>query len=364
MATISSLTARKILNSRGEWTLSVELEDEDGTQVSDSAPEGESKGIFEAEYVKPEHAVEQVQSIVAPALKGMDSKDQFAVDRKLVELEVGANVKIGVSRACARLGAESRRMPLWKHISEIYQTKPAAPRLFINVLEGGMHAHNNLVFQEYLAIPKANTIARSVEIGRRVYKALRDELKADVGDEGGLVANFKDALEPLGLLGREADIDLGMDAAANNVDLPPAELFALYRQMNLFYLEDPFKENDFENFKKLKEEMGEKSIIAGDDLTTTNLARMRKAKEEDAINGVIIKPDQIGTLTQAMEAVRQAREWGWAVVVSHRGGETNDDFVADLAWAVAADGLKLGGLARGERIAKYNRLLAIEEDEA
>ena len=195
-----------------------------------------------------------------------------------------------------------------------------------------------------------------------------------MGDEGGFAPNFPDELAPFEILKKVIDeeglsdkFDLGMDAAASNVDVSSQELIKTYEEIkkkfNVLYLEDLFGEEDFENFSKLKESIGNNTIIAGDDLTTTNIKRMKIAKEKESINGIIIKPNQIGTLTETIQAIKLAKEWGWFVIVSHRSGETNDDFIVDLALGTGADGLKIGSPARGERIAKLNRILQIQRNE-
>ena len=257
------------------------------------------------------------------------------------------------------------------------------PRLFMNVVNGGLHAGNNLHFQEYLIIPRARTFKESIDIGTAVYHALGAALvkakgrgAANLGDEGGFAPNFKNDLEPFQMLRAVAKrlkldkkIDFGMDAAATDVKgLSRQQLSNTYKKLikeySPLYIEDPFGENDFKNFAAITAANNIKNKsklwIAGDDLTTTNTDRMEMAQAKKSVNAIIIKPNQIGTVTETLNAVRLARQYKWAVVVSHRSGETNDDFIADLAYGVAADGFKLGAPARGERIAKYNRLLEIE----
>jgi enolase len=253
----------------------------------------------------------------------------------------------------------------------------------MNVVNGGLHAGNNLHFQEYLIIPKARTFKESVDIGTAIYHALGMALvkakgrgAANLGDEGGFAPNFKSDLEPFQMLRAVAKklkldkkIDLGIDAAATDIKgLSRLQLNNTYKKLikeySPLYIEDPFGENDFKNFATFTATNTTKTKlklwIAGDDLTTTNTDRMEMAQAKKSVNAIIIKPNQIGTITETLNAVRLARQYKWAVVISHRSGETNDDFIADLAYGVAADGFKLGAPARGERIAKYNRLLEIE----
>jgi len=230
-----------------------------------------------------------------------------------------------------------------------------------------------------LVIVGGSEMKRSVGQGVLIYKELEKLLVADfgkgaanVGDEGGFAPNFSDNLLPFDYLARAikevgiSGVRLGVDVAASDVKKSPDELFKLYREakkkFDLMYIEDPFGENDDSNFAKLTTEIGASTIIAGDDLTTTSAESIEKFGKAGAINGVIIKPNQIGSLTEALAAVRMARKHKIAVVASHRSGETDDDFIADFAWAIGADGLKLGAPARGERIAKYDRLLEIERE--
>lgn len=385
MPKITSITSRKILNSRCEWTIEVAVSVGEKLQASFAVPEGKSKGSFEAKYVEPETAIKNIKEIIEPELEGFDSTNQEKIDKKLIELDgtpqkskLGANAILGVSIACAKVSALSLGIPLFKYLQKISgSTVSKHPRLYINMIEGGVHAGGGLDFQEYLVIPKAESIGEAVSLGKELYQNLREYLRknigagaTNIGDEGGFAPGIGDNLEPFSIirevaknLGMEGKIDFGMDAAANNVGSNASELSAIYHKIKneygLAYIEDPFKEEDFESFGALKKELGDSVVIAGDDLTATNLTRMKKAHDADSINGVVIKPNQIGTISETFEAVSLARKWNWAVIVSHRGGETNDDFIADLACAVGADGIKLGGLSRGERIAKYNRLLEI-----
>lgn len=387
---ILNLSARPILDSRGEWTIEVTVELEGGIRSKASVPQGKSKGALEAKFVSPEEAVKNVEEKMAPALIGKDVSDQFGIDKALIKLDgkpdkskLGANAILGVSMACARTSAASNEVPLWFYLRQLAgegALKDVRPRLFVNVINGGLHAGNNLNFQEYIVIPKTDDLDESVRLSADFYSNLKEYLAENfapsalnVGDEGGFACNFKDDMEPFRILKKLADgpkffgkIDFGMDAAVSGRGLEKNYLLDFYKQAlketDLIYLEDPFSEDEFISFRELLEEFGEKMIIAGDDLTVTNVSIMKKAKKEKSVNGVIIKPNQIGTLTETLEAVKFARDSGWAVIVSHRSGETNDDFAADLAFGVGAEGFKLGAPARGERVAKYNRLLEIEKE--
>jgi enolase len=394
---IHSLEARPILDSRGDWTVEVSLETKDGVRAVASAPEGKSTGSSEARAFPAKRAVRNVNERIAPWMARNDFKDQVALDAFLCKLDgtplkakLGANAVLPVSVAFARATALAKRIPLWRLIrlnlgdKKLANGKRSAyPRLFINVINGGLHAGNNLDFQEYLVIPKCRTIAKSVDVGVKLYHALGNALEkkkgrtaVDLGDEGGFAPNFKNNLEPFRILWSvakklhlENEIDLGMDAAATNIKrIGDKKLEATYIKLvqdyKLIYIEDPFGEKDFLAFAALNLHFKDKTWIAGDDLTTTNVRNMMRAHAEESVNAVIVKPNQIGTVTEALNAVRLARKYGWAVIASHRSGETDDDFIADFAYGVRADGIKLGAPARGERDAKYNRLLEIETREA
>lgn len=425
---IRTLTARPILDSRGMWTVETTLELANGVRATASVPQGKSVGSAEARPLPAPIAARKINNVIAPKLKRVNlhaSRDgtaggrneQAALDALLIRLDgtgfksnLGANAILATSIAFARASAETNNVPLWKYIRDIYGVPVHAsrdlahPRLFINVINGGLHAGNNLDFQEYLIIPKCSTIRKSVDIGTQVYHALGETLArakgktaTNIGDEGGYAPNFKDDLEPFRILRMVVKklklvkkVDFGMDAAATDIKkVRHKELESVYvkllREEDFIYLEDPFNEEDFLSFAALTMHYGAGSAerargggrgmrgthgkdraprwIAGDDLTTTNAHRMERAHAENSVNAVIVKPNQIGTVSEALDAVRTARKYGWAVVASHRSGETNDDFIADFAYGVGADGLKLGAPARGERIAKYNRLLEIEAGE-
>ncbi len=392
---IKSISATSILDSRGEQTLEVTVTLSDKRSVRASVPQGKSTGSHEAHCVLVKDAIAHIQDVIAPKLKNMDPTDLKAIDDRMIALDgtpdktvLGGNTLLGVSIACARAGALVDDVPLWKHIQSLAELRKdgvrgaGSPRLFVNVINGGLHAGNSLDIQEYLVAPKRQGFSDAIDVATRFYQALRTELvsmkgpsASNLGDEGGFAPNFKNDLEPLEVMKDVARklhllgaVDFGLDIAANSVSKNSAARFAMYekmkRQFGVFYLEDPFNEENFDDFTKLTSQLGEDTLIAGDDLTTTNILRMKEARDRKSVNTVIIKPNQIGTLSEAIAAVRFARENDWTVVVSHRSGETNDDFIADFACGVHADGLKLGAPARGERIAKYNRLLEIEREQS
>jgi enolase len=389
---ISSLSAHPILDSRGQWTVEVTLTLQNGVRATASVPQGKSTGATEARALPAAAAVRSINTTIATRIIHKDFLDQAAVDEFLVRLDgtagksrLGANAILAVSIAFLRAIARTKKVPLWKHVRDEYgiwvdPTSTALhPRLFMNVVNGGLHAGNNLHFQEYLIIPRTRTFRESIDIGTAIYHALGAALvrakgpgASNLGDEGGFAPNFKNDLEPFAMLRAVAKklkldkkIDFGIDAAATDIKgLSRQQLNNAYKKLIKeyapLYIEDPFSENDFKNFAAITA-ANKKLWIAGDDLTTTNTDRMEMAHAKKCVNAIIIKPNQIGTVTETLNAVRLAREYRWAVVVSHRSGETNDDFIADFAYGVAADGFKLGAPARGERVAKYNRLLEIEE---
>ncbi|MBI5742390.1 MAG: phosphopyruvate hydratase [Candidatus Niyogibacteria bacterium] len=387
---IKRITARQILDSRGDWTVEVELELKSGVTVRASVPQGKSVGAREAASVPADKAVQNVVKTIAPAVTKREFADQRAFDEFLIELDgtpaktrLGANAILAVSTAFARACAVENGVPLWKYLRKTFgaKNKPKRlPRLFINVINGGLHAGNNLLFQEYLAIPRTKNFSEAVDLGRQVYFGLRQYLEnnfgerdLNVGDEGGFAPNFTDELEPFVILARvvrqlslKEKIDFGADVAANNVNYEAKMLADIYHDLRqgfgAIYLEDPFREDDLSNFAELTKKFGNDVLVAGDDLTATNAGRMAEVRQAGAVNAMIVKPNQIGTVTEAWDAAMLAKSYGWEPVASHRSGETNDDFIADFAVAIEAFGLKLGAPARGERTAKYNRLLEIEKE--
>lgn len=388
MSKIKSCQSRKILDSRGDWTIESEVTLESGISAVASIPQGKSTGKREALSLTAEQAVINVDTSINEILKGVEVVDQNRVDQIMLEFDatrnksnLGANAILSISTAVARAAALESDLPLWSHLRNLYgkNTAGTTPRLFANCINGGVHSGSGLEVQEYVVVSNLGTVRESVEFGANFYKKLKEILvktfgatAVDTGDEGGFAPPMTDNLLPLFYmrqalleLGLESNVELGIDAAASNIKRNPDELKNWYRQMkkeyNLLYIEDPFGENDFDDFVSLNKEFGGRPMIIGDDLTTTNQEEIEKAALAGAVNGVIIKPNQIGTVTETLEAIRMAKKYNLFTIVSHRSGETDDHFIADLAWAVGADGIKLGAPARGERVAKYNRLLEIEE---
>ncbi len=356
-----------------------------GERARASVPTGRSRGRREAVVKPATEAVRLLTEVVAPALV-RHALDPVLIDKTLLALDgtsnksrLGGNTTLAVSLAAARLAAQRQGEPLWRFLATWAGTTPAPPRLLANLINGGLHAGNGLVLQEFMVIPPRRGLRETIEKLIQVYGTLRAGLRErfgpaaiNLGDEGGFAPPLTDDELPLGLIRAAAaaanagEIDLGIDAAASNTRLGPSELRPLYenliRQYDLWYLEDPFAEDDLASHAWLLARYPQRPLVVGDDLTVTNASLIKEVAAARAANGVIIKPNQAGTLTEALAAVAAARVAGWRVFVSHRSGETNDSFVADLACAIGADGFKLGAPARGERVAKYNRLLAIEEE--
>jgi len=381
MPKIVGLEGNVITDSRGDDTVEVLLRLKSGAVIIASVPQGKSVGTHEAVSLPARDAKERIERVIAPAVTGRDVREEKHIDELLIKLDgteckerLGANAMLAVSIAVARAAAEVENVPLWKRLRmrKKFRVTGTPPRLLVNLIEGGMHASNRLMFQEYLALPRALEMRDAVRAAYRLYEALEAELGARgigarAGDEGGFAPNIADPIMPLELIAAAAvrageEIDIGLDAAANAVSHSAWERETLYVEMAkrypFTYLEDPCKEDEFVEFAGLKRRLKGVTIV-GDDLTTTNLARMERARKEGSIGALIVKPNQIGTVEETLNVVTKAQEWGWGVYVSHRSGETRDDFIADLAYGCGADGIKLGTPSQGERLAKYERLLTI-----
>ena len=364
---ILSIKAREILNSRGSWTVEVELETPQGLFV-DSCPSGASIGEYEAKTVTPETAVKNINSRATSGLKGKDVLDQKEIDGILKKLNIGANATTPVSMAVCRAGAAAKNLPLYQYIAEITDVGRLRilPKMAFNMINGGAHAKNDLDFQEFMIVPQTKTVKESLQIASDIYQELSKKLGKNVGDEGGFAPPFKYPEEALDILSQK-NIKIIIDAAASQFSAAQKKIYNLdyfedlVKKYPIIGMEDPFAENDWQNFQKITEKLGDRIIIIGDDLLVTNPERIKEAREKKACNGLILKVNQIGTVSEAFKAAKLAKSFGWKVMVSHRSGETNDDFIADLAVGIGADYIKSGAPARGERMAKYNRLLKIEE---
>lgn len=401
---IIRISAEEILDSRGNPTISVTVFTELASG-SFSVPAGASTGSHEALELRDGdmarfgglgvlNAVNNVNAVISPALAGMDASDQLAVDQRLLELDgtpnkakLGGNAILGVSIACAKAAAASQKVEPWKHLRTIADIKPSrpVPFLYMNLINGGLHAQSRLAFQEYHIVPQTDDVAEALNIGTTVMHALKKLIRqkigapsANIGDEGGFAPDLEDPAAPLEMLtqavskaGYDGKVKLAMDVAASSFfkdgqyqlqgqALNADGLAGWYRQVMAKYpimsIEDPFSEEAFADFAGFNDG---NTIVIGDDLTVTNPQRLQTAIDQKSISGIIIKPNQVGTLSETMAAMRLARENRIECVVSHRSGETNDDFIADLAYAFGAFGLKTGAPQRGERVAKYNRLKRI-----
>lgn len=397
MSTIKNIKCAKVLNSRGDWTIKTHLELDDGSLGWAIVPEGASKGENEAVSLDADRSIGVISSVISPELLGKEFKFQKEFDDFLINLDgtnnkskLGGNSILSLSTSFARAVSQSKKKEVWSYLRDalVITSEPITP--LFNVINGGKHARNNLSFQEFMLIPaKKFQIADSIEIGRTVYKSLKRRLEKDgfstgVGDEGGFApAGFtvRKALEYIRECAAEnykigEDVFLGMDIAAEsfykngkyviaeeNLELDGAEfkdyLGTLFKEFEIIYLEDPFYEKDVLQWHAASKEFGDKTMISADDLVVTHPDMLSHAIDEKLANTVIVKPNQVGTISETLKFVAMARKAGWGVVVSHRSGDTEDPFIADLAYAIGADFVKFGAPVRGERTAKFNRLLEI-----
>lgn len=405
---IKSIKAKEILNSRGEPTVEVELKTNYGAFQA-SVPSGASKGKYEAQELRDGGeryqgkgvlmATRNVNEIIAKALEGKDEKKQKEIDQALIELDgtknkskLGANAVLPVSIAVCRAGAVAQKIPLWKYIAQLIEnSRPVLPKPAFNIINGGAHAKNELDIQEFMIVPQAKTFKENLQIAFEVYRHLGEILQEkygleakNLGDEGGFAPPISQTKEAIDFImqaaksaGNQEEIKIGLDCAASqlfkkeNYELEKTiftkdGLLEFYQNLvekyPILFIEDPFSEEDWEGFQKTNKELGKSVDIIGDDLLTTNKDRIKTAKAKEACNGMILKPNQIGTVTETLEAALLAKSYGWKIMISHRSGETKDVFIADLAVGISADLIKSGSPSKEERMAKYNRLLEIEEE--
>jgi len=401
MSKIKNIIAREIKDSRGNPTIEVELETDKGKFV-DSVPSGASTGENEALELRDADgkgvllAIKNVNKIIAPKLKGKDVVNQKEIDSLIINLDgtenkskLGANAILAVSMAVCRAGASSKKTPLYKHIAELANNKlqPVIPLAMFNILEGGAHVQgdNHLDIQEFIIVPQKKTFAENLVLCNKIFQNLKELIekelgKVELGDEGGFAPQISKTEQALYLLknaisGEPAKIAL--DAAASQFfkdgkyilegrDLTKAELLEFYESLvnnfPIISIEDPYSEEDWQGFESIVRQLGSKITIIGDDLTTTNIKRIKEAHNKSACNGIILKLNQIGTVSETIEASNLIKSFGWKIIVSHRGEETMDDFIADLAVGLSADFLKAGSPAKPERMVKYSRLLEIENE--
>lgn len=408
MAHIAKITAREILDSRGYPTVSADVYLDDGSVGCAAVPSGASTGSHEALELRDGgarysgkgvlKAVANVESL-NPVLKGLDVQDVRTIDQKMLRADgtenktrLGANATLAVSMAALRAGSISTRTPLYEHIRNVYGLKSNTyllPTPMLNIINGGKHADSGLDVQEFMIVPtQPATFKEALRQAGETYHALRNVLKEQnqviaVGDEGGFapkIAKHEDVLKTILSAAKQAgqeNISLAMDCAASEFYkdgkyhfegkyLTSAEISSLYAQwcarFPLVSIEDPLQEDDWTGWTQLTQLLGNKIRLVGDDLFVTNPKRLQTGIEKKAANAILIKVNQIGTVTETIDVMNLAKQHGYGCIVSHRSGETEDTFIADLAVATNAGAIKTGAPARSERTAKYNRLLQIEAE--
>jgi enolase len=398
---IDRVEAKTIPDTRGRPTIETTLSMQQGSTLNPnsqgrtllhataSVPSGESTGEHEAVALDAAQAVEHVNGEIAAALGDRDFASLDELDTFLIKLDgtpdklrLGANAILSVSIAAQRLSALQKGIPLWQSIAERADTTPSAPRLFVNVMNGGVHANFRLPFQEYILIVEGKTSV-ALPMAQKAFEELGQKLGAGVhmGDEGGYSPTFDTLEKPFELL---ADIvseypetGIALDAAASEFykdgmytllgkQYSTEDLVRTYENLvanfPLVSIEDPFHQNAYDEFIEFTAAADERILVVGDDLTCTNPKRVTEAIGRREVNAVLIKPNQVGTVMETIKAVQETRAAGFKAIASHRSGETADSFIADFAYGIGAYGLKAGGLGQPERLAKYNRLLAIERE--
>jgi enolase len=413
MTEIASIHAREILDSRGNPTVEADVVLEDGTRGRAAVPSGASTGEHEAVELRDGdkshylgkgvlQAVANVESVIAPELAGMDASNQRLIDATMISLDgtenkgkLGANAILAVSMACARATAESLGVPLYRYLGGVNAC--VLPTPMMNILNGGAHADNNVDFQEFMVMPVgAENFSDALRWGAEVFHTLKGVLKKKgyntaVGDEGGFAPSLKSnveaidvILEAIELAGYKAgeEIAIALDPAASEFydkaagryvfkksdkSQKTSDQMADYweswvRQYPIVSLEDGLAEDDWQGWKYLTEKVGRKIQLVGDDLFVTNVKRLQRGIDEQVGNSILVKVNQIGSISETLDAIELARRNGYTAVISHRSGETEDTFIADLAVATNAGQIKTGSASRTDRIAKYNQLLRIEEE--
>lgn len=400
---IIKIRARQIMDSRGNPTVEADVFTESGVMGRAAVPSGASTGSHEAVELRDGGsdymgrgvltAVKNVNEIIAPALIGMNANDQAAIDEKMIALDgtpnkgkLGANAILAVSMAAAVAAANENGVPLYKYIAT---SALSLPRPMMNVINGGAHADNGLDAQEFMIIPNTTNATAAIKMGSEVFHNLKSILKkagqpTNVGDEGGFAPNFRNSFEALDTIvaaiaaaGYTGKISIGLDVAASEFyhdgiyefegnKFTNDQMIEFYEKLTAQYpiisIEDGLAEDDWDGWKKLTECLGKKIQLVGDDLFVTNPARLKQGIDSGVANAILIKLNQIGTLTETLAAIKMAQDAGYGVVISHRSGETEDTAIADLAVATNAGQIKTGSMSRTDRMAKYNRLLRIEEE--
>jgi len=406
---IENLVAREILDSRGNPTVEVDITTKSGTFARASVPSGASTGEYEAIELRDKNkkrylgkgvknVVNNINTIIASKLKGFDVTKQKEADKLLIEIDgtenksqLGANAILGTSMAIAHAGAKESGMQLFQYLNDHNQTLLPVPMM--NILNGGSHADNSVDIQEFMVMPfGANSFSESLQMGTEIFHYLKTVLKkkgmaTSVGDEGGFAPNLRsneeavevilEAIEKAGLK-PASDIYIALDVAASelfkdnkynlyseNKKLDSDDMVEflgnLIKKYPIISIEDGLDENDWEGWAYLNHRFGEKVQIVGDDLTVTNIKRLDRAINEKSMNAILIKLNQIGTVTETIDTVNKARSAGYAAIISHRSGETEDTTIADLSVAMGMGQIKTGSASRTDRVCKYNQLLRIEE---
>ncbi|NPV89559.1 MAG: phosphopyruvate hydratase [Firmicutes bacterium] len=410
MSTIVEVIAREILDSRGNPTVEVDVHLESGSMGRAAIPSGASTGTYEAVELRDDDdkrylgkgvltAVENVNDIIAPELVGSDCLNQVEIDQLMIGLDgtpnkakLGANAILGVSLAAARAGADFLGLPLYRYLGGVNARNLPVPML--NIMNGGKHADNNLDIQEFMIVPAgAVSFAEGLRMGAEIYQTLKSVLKkqglrTSVGDEGGFAPNLKSHEEALEMIMQAIeqakyrpgeDVYLALDPAASefykdgryvftgeNASRTAEEMVGYYEDLvnrfPIISLEDGLAEDDWDGWKVLTEKLGRRIQIIGDDIFVTNQERFRRGIDLGVANSILIKVNQIGTLTETLDTIEMAKHYNYTSVVSHRSGETEDPFIADLVVAVGTGQIKTGAPARSDRVTKYNQLLRIEEE--
>lgn len=410
MFKIKKIHARQIMDSRGNPTIECDIELSGGAFGRAAVPSGASTGTFEALELRDggntymgkgvSTAVRNVNEIIAPALIGMNATQQTELDNKMLALDgtankdrLGANAILAVSMALAHAAANAQHIPLYKYIANVYgnENPCVLPRPMMNIINGGAHADNSLDAQEFMIIPNgAKSEVDAIRMGSEVFHNLKSILKkggnsTNVGDEGGFAPNFDNcataldtiiaAIKAAGYIPGE-QISIGLDVASSEFykdgvyhfegkKLSSDEMIAFYEQLIAEYpiisIEDALAEEDWDGWKKLTEKIGTKCQLVGDDLFVTNPKRLERGIANGVANAILIKVNQIGTLTETLAAIKMAQDANYGVIISHRSGETEDTTIADLAVATNAGQIKTGSMSRTDRMAKYNQLIRIEE---
>ncbi|MBA4249430.1 MAG: phosphopyruvate hydratase [Candidatus Puniceispirillum sp.] len=411
MAKIVDVVAREILDSRGFPTVEVDVSLDDGSFGRSSVPSGASTGTYEAHELRDNDsryhgkgvlkAVYSIVYVIKPQILGVHAHEQKNIDHIMMQADgsknkcnLGANALLGVSLACAKAAAVSLKIPFYEYIQKLADNKRdiVLPRPMMNVINGGVHADNALDFQEFMIVPmNSSCVKESIRIGSEIFQNLKkilkqNKLNTNVGDEGGFAPQLQSTRQTLNYLidaikvsgykpGR--DVCIALDVAANELrqddgtytfegeNISSSDLVNVYKNLceefPIISIEDGFAEEDFDAWALLTKELGDKVQIVGDDLFVTNVEKLKMGVDQKLANAILIKPNQIGTLTETLETIKYAQENYFNCIISHRSGETEDTSIADIAVGTSAGQIKTGSLSRTDRVAKYNQLIRIEE---